>query len=87
MMDEYTPPLKSNNSQKCISSKIHIIIIMDVGVIILYSIHLLVCMCVCVCVSRACGGYRGDVWEWHVSVIDDDIVPAFPRRPFRRHFI
>jgi len=32
-------------------------------------------------------GYRGDVWEWHVSVIDDDIVPAFPRRPFRWHFI
>jgi len=56
---------------------------MDVGVIILYSIHLLMC----VCVSRACGGYRGDVWEWHVSVIDDDIVPAFPRRPFRWHFI
>jgi len=29
----------------------------------------------------------GDVWEWHVSVIDDTIAPTFPRRPSRRHFI
>jgi hypothetical protein len=46
-----------------------------------------VCVWVCVNEYRECGGGSSDVWEWHVSVIDDDIVPAFPHRPFRRRFI
>lgn len=53
------------------------------------NVRVFLFVCIYVCESRECGGNSGggDVREWHVSVIDDDIVPAFPRRPFRWRFI
>lgn len=60
---------------------------MDVGVIIFRAISVYEqYMSMCIYDEKDDDG-GGDVWEWHVSVIDDAIVPAFPRRPSRRHFI